>query len=437
MADQKLSIQLLNHASVIITIGEIKMLCDPWFSGTCFEGGWGLKYDNAACLELSKQCTHLWVSHFHTDHFHMPTLKEVAKVNPEIVVLGNHSFNFKIDEAIKRAGFKTVVPLYERKWMKLPGNIDIIRYPSTGIDNMLVIKTRDTVILNFNDCNLPFRAMKSLARKIGKVDIMLNNYNHAGKLLDYPLPEAAEIQKQFKQNFIKQVDVFDPAFVIPFASHHYYKAKESQEQNKSLLEFSEIVEADQRVVPLNIGETIEFDDHLKTSILPAPVQITENEMEVLERTKHISFEELSQEFDVYSKKLRSSFLHLTFWVPELLVKVEDLDTILSVSINKGLTKVEDQAVEYHIVTTSEALHVWFGKLYGTDGFWIGAHFDINSRKTFPLRWQLLIGLLTENKLDFMSMIRMIFSAEGLKFLFCRREEILAVILGFNFAASLN
>jgi len=352
----------------------------------------------------------------------MPTLKEVAKVNPDIVVLGNHSFNFKIDEAIKRAGFKNVVPLYEREWMKLPGNVDIIRYPSTGIDNMLLIKTRDAVILNYNDCNLPFRAMKSLAKRFGKVDIMLNNYNHAGKLLDYPLPEAAEIQKQFKQNFIKQVDVFDPTFVIPFASHHYYKAKESQEQNKSLLEFSEIVEADKRVVPLNIGETIEFDDHLKTSILPAPVQITENPMEVLERAKHVAFEELSREFDGYSKKLRSSFLHLTFWVPELLVKVEDLDTILSVSINKGLTKVDDRAAEYHIVTTSEALHVWFGKLYGTDGFWIGAHFDINSRKTFPLRWQLLIGLLTENKLDFMSMIRMIFSAEGLKFL-CRLAEL--------------
>jgi len=199
MADQKkLTIQLLNHASVIITIGEIKILCDPWFSGTCFEGGWGLKYDNSSCLELSKKCTHLWVSHFHTDHFHMPTLKEVAKVNPDIVVLGNRSFNFKIDEAIKRAGFKTVVPLYERKWMKLPGNVDIIRYPSTGIDNMLLIKTRDAVILNYNDCNLPFRAMKSLARKMGKVDIMLNNYNHAGKLLDYPLPEAAEIQKHFR-----------------------------------------------------------------------------------------------------------------------------------------------------------------------------------------------------------------------------------------------
>jgi len=35
---------------------------------------------------------------------------------------------------------------------------------------------------------------------------------------------------------------------------------------------------------------------------------------------------------------------------------------------------------------------------------------------------LLIGLLTENKLDFMSMIRMIFSAEGLKFL-CRLAEL--------------
>ena len=141
---------------------------------------------------------------------------------------------------------------------------------------------------------------------------------------------------------------------------------------------------------------------------------------------------IRQSFDGYSKKLKSSFLYLTFWVPELLVKVEDLDMILSLSTSKGLAKADQLAAEHHIVTTSEALHAWFSKPYGTDGFWIGAHFDINSRKTFPLRWQLLLGLLTENKLDFRSMIKMIFSAEGLNFLFSRREEILAVILGFNF-----
>lgn len=108
-----------------------------------------------------------------------------------------------------------------------------------------------------------------------------------------PHPPIKSLEEpHFKQNFIKQVDVFDPSIVIPFASHHYYKAKESQEQNKSLLEFSEIVEADERIVSLNIGETIEFDAQLKTTCLPAPVQIAKNKMEVLERTKHPSFEEL-------------------------------------------------------------------------------------------------------------------------------------------------
>jgi hypothetical protein len=150
------------------------------------------------------------------------------------------------------------------------------------------------------------------------------------------------------------------------------------------------------------------------------------------RTKHFSFEELSQSFDGYSRRVRRSFLYSTFWMPELLVRVEDLDLTLSASIRKGLTKADPGVAEHHIVTTSEALYSWFSKLYGTDGFWIGAHFDTNSRKIFPLRWQLLIGLLTENKLDFKSILKMIFSAEGLKFLFNRREEIIAVMLGFNF-----
>ena len=41
-----LSIKLLNHASCLMEMGEVSLLSDPWFSGTCFRGGWGLQYLN-------------------------------------------------------------------------------------------------------------------------------------------------------------------------------------------------------------------------------------------------------------------------------------------------------------------------------------------------------------------------------------------------------
>ena len=45
---------------------------------------------------------------------------------------------------------------------------------------------------------------------------------------------------------------------------------------------------------------------------------------------------------------------------------------------------------------------------------------------------ILIGLLTENRLDLRSLITMVFSIRGWRFIKNRREEILSLILNFNF-----
>ena len=72
-----MEIEYLNHASVIIKDGAVQLLIDPWLWGTCFEEGWGLRFYNPDAIERTKDCTHIWVSHFHQDHFHRPTLYKI------------------------------------------------------------------------------------------------------------------------------------------------------------------------------------------------------------------------------------------------------------------------------------------------------------------------------------------------------------------------
>ena len=420
-----MKIEIINHAAIIIECGPVKLLCDPWFVGTCFEQGWGLKYDNPQCFEAARTCTHLWVSHFHGDHFHVATLLELVKVNPEIIVLGNHSFNFQLDNALKKIGFANVIPLLERERMEIAENIAITRYPTTGIDNMLLLEGGNIRLLNYNDCNLPDKAIKLLVKKIGRVDILLNNYNHAGKLLSYPLPSTKEIKDELKTNYLRKTVLFSPGLVIPFASDHYYRAAESQEQNDSLMEVIEIAVLDSRIIPLTVGELVEVDDQLNFVRRISSVPITRNKREVIERNCFRSFAELSTAFDDYAVRMRKSFLYLTFWLPELLVEIPDLGLLVALSINRKIRIVE-RPHSHHISATSEALYAWFSKPYGIDSFWVGAHFEINQTAIVPLRWQLLVGLLTENKLDLLSMAKLLFSVGGIKFLWARREEIVAI-----------
>ncbi len=51
-------IDFLNHASVLIHTHGMKLLTDPWYWGTCFDEGWGLRYSNDAALEQADESIH-------------------------------------------------------------------------------------------------------------------------------------------------------------------------------------------------------------------------------------------------------------------------------------------------------------------------------------------------------------------------------------------
>ena len=182
-----------------------------------------------------------------------------------------------MDDAFRRIGFENVIPLLERKKIKISEDVEIIRYPTTGIDNMLLLEYKGTRLLNYNDCNLSSKALNALIKKIGRVDIALNNYNHAGKILSCPLPSISEIKDEQKTEFLNKSILFNPRYIIPFASDHYYRAAESLEQNKSLININELSSLDLRIIPMKVGEAIKFDGQLNIVKYYSTASVQENE----------------------------------------------------------------------------------------------------------------------------------------------------------------
>ena len=210
-----MEIEYLNHASVIIRDGSVSLLIDPWLWGTCFDEGWGLRFTNPDALNKTKDCTHVWVSHFHQDHFHRPTLSKILELNPTIQFVGNRSYNFQLDEAARQIGFQNVISLFERKPIDLADQFTITRFPTTGIDNMLLVKTSGGTILNYNDCNIPLFSQKKLKKRFGHIDYLLTNFNHAGKLFIYPYPEPGVIKEKLVKSFSNNYTIFDPDHILP------------------------------------------------------------------------------------------------------------------------------------------------------------------------------------------------------------------------------
>lgn len=420
-------IDYLNHASVIIKSGDLALLCDPWFSGTAFAGGWGLQYDNPEALQKAASCTHLWISHFHPDHLHMQTLKQLAGIAPEIIALANDSVNFRISDALKQAGFRNIVRLYERTKLPLTSDVKVTRFPTAGIDNMLLIQTPEGTVLNYNDCHLPIDALKLLMNKIGRVDILLNNFNHAIKFLDNPRKSDEEIRDELKTNYKKVVDTIDPKWAIPFASAHYYRTADTVWQNNSLLQSEDLAALDARILPLKIGSEVGFDDQLSPTLLSESTTIILNTKDIKQEAESVEFDAVVQAAKDFGTRLRQSLLGLTFWIPELRIAVEDHERVFIFDVNKQVYAEAQTGNEAHIRAHSSALFQWFNKPYGADSFFIGGHFEVSSETTKPIKRVLLACSLMEKRLSPRNLTHYALRPSGIKFLLNRREEILITL----------
>jgi L-ascorbate metabolism protein UlaG (beta-lactamase superfamily) len=396
-----------------------------------------LRYDNPDALEKAKTCSHLWISHFHPDHLHLPTLKQLAAVAPEIIALANDSANFQISEALQRAGFRNIVPLYERRKLSLTDDIKVTRYPTAGIDNMLLIETPEGTILNYNDCHLPIDALRLVKRKIGKVDVLLNNFNHAIKFLDNPRRSDEEIRDELKTNYKKVVEAIDPRWAIPFASAHYYRTPHTLWQNESLLQSEDLVELDSRILSLRIGSEVTFDAQFQPTFSPPSANITVNSEDVHSETESVAFDAVVQGAKDFAKRLRQSLLGLTFWVPPLRIRVEDYGRVIVFDVHKGIVaehnsdnhhQVASQpGSEAHIEAHSNALTRWFTKPYGADSFFIGGHFEVVTKSVAPIKRVLLACSLMEKRLSPRSLTSYLLRPSGINFLLNRREEIFVTL----------
>jgi hypothetical protein len=158
---------------------------------------------------------------------------------------------------------------------------------------MLHLRAGDVSVLNFNDCVLSGLAKRLLAAKLGPIDVLLVNFNHAGKLLLDPLPADSVIKERLQAALATNVAPFKARHVLPMASYHYYRATESRYQNASMLVADELSRTAANVCPWRVGGRVTYDpeSHALTLQEP-PASVTPAEQTVIERASGASKAEL-------------------------------------------------------------------------------------------------------------------------------------------------
>jgi hypothetical protein len=203
-----------------------------------------------------------------------------------------------------------------------------------------------------------------------------------------------------------------------------------------MLGSEELCPLDKRIIPLAIGQAIELQEpnftelHLLEQAAAAkPAETTQ-----IDRGQSYSLAELQTAASSYCQELRRGFGGIQWMLPALDMTISDLQVSARLTARHGLQPMSLETPEIRV--HSSALYHWWTKPYGTDNFYVGSHFELIANSRATQRW-MLAGLLVDNKLNPSSLLKMLFYARGMRFLWNRREEITAILFGRRFVAGVQ
>jgi hypothetical protein len=143
----------------------------------------------------------------------------------------------------------------------------------------------------------------------------------------------------------------------------------------------------------------------------------------------VPWDELLSEISARTKALQTQFLQLgRLAVPDLVVRLSDHGRNLRLSLGRPAHEAGPSDVP-HIEAHSQAMRIWLARRFGDDTFIAGAHFRILDANTTTIERWALVTLLEASHLDPQSCLEYLKEPEGRHFLWNRREEIVATLLG--------
>jgi L-ascorbate metabolism protein UlaG (beta-lactamase superfamily) len=218
-------ITFIGHAALLVEVGSIKIISDPWWSGPCFGVQWWLyPPPDLDCLKKGVP-DYIYISHGHSDHLHPGTLRRLPKSARVLV-----SRPWEIGDAIKRLGFEVISLKSEQQTELAPGvKVEII--DSYGSDTIMVITDGEETFVNANDAlhvastPLQDRIISHIQNIYGKVDYLYLGYGTASHFPNcYSIPgkdntgSAIKRQSYFNGNWASIVARLGPRYAFPFAA---------------------------------------------------------------------------------------------------------------------------------------------------------------------------------------------------------------------------
>ena len=229
-------IKLINHSSLLMNFGnDMRILTDPWYDGSAFDGGWSLLYENNEVFvkNLLENVDYIYLSHEHPDHFSISFFKKYSEILKEknIKILFQNTADKRVENFLKNKFNLDLIILENYKTVQIKNkNLTLISCGS--IDSSLIVETDDCYHINLNDCDFVDSELKRIKKNLTKQKkiIIYLQFSYAAFRSDEEWLKKAAIFKL--NNLLNVYKIFNADLIIPFASFVYFSNYENFRLNK-------------------------------------------------------------------------------------------------------------------------------------------------------------------------------------------------------------
>ena len=262
-------INLHSHATLEFNFKNMNILFDPWLDGPAMLGSWR-QYPKPIIGGSDLNPDFIIITHQHSDHFHLPTLKAIGR--DKLIIFPDFK-NGRIASFLKQNNFTNFKALdfEERFQLSSKSFITFYRPNSLFLDSIAFLEKDSFRFLNLNDAGLN----PKIADKIGPVHLLASVFSSGAS--GYPLCWEHLCKDQKNEIMIKackgklemllqSISMYQADFIMPIASHLKLWLEEHSNYRKSIInnnindviKFFELNTKTQNLIPLIPGDSYEL-----------------------------------------------------------------------------------------------------------------------------------------------------------------------------------
>jgi len=405
-------ITFVNHASVIFSYNDIKLITDPWIFGSAFNNGWVLSSESKFKINDFENITHIWFSHEHPDHFQPAVLSKIPEnVRRNITILFQDTLDHRVAKKCKQLKFKEVIEMKINSFYTLSDNFKIKCVPNGTYDSWFYAKIDNKTILNINDCMVDSVSQaKIVNKKIDNVDILLTQFGYASWVGN---PEDIQLRKDAALEKLKRIKIqdkiFKPKFIIPFASFIKFSHVDNFYMNNEVNQINHVedyISKNTSSIPIILYPGDKWSGDKKIDNSNAINQYQDDfkkNIELFDNRNIVELDELQKLALKYIDNIKKrnnwnfvKFLHKLNFFKTTNIFLKDHNSSISFNLIDGLKKSSIEKKYVDIITDSDSLSFVFSWDYGMDTLFVNARFRTSGGRIMNFFRLFLIGTMNNN-----------------------------------------